>query len=181
MGYNLRITLRNLFKHKVSSFINIIGLTTGLTSAFFIYLWVQDELAFNKFHEKDDRLFRVMEFQTYSNEKFATNSTPGILAESLKEDFPDIQYAATTTWINERLLTADDLSFKEEGYHVGADYFNIFSYPLLEGNPDEALQDKKSIVISRDLANKFFGSIQAAMGKTIRYEEDRNFQVTGVF
>lgn len=181
MKYYLRITLRNFFRHKVSSLINLVGLTTGLSCAFFIYLWVQDEFTINKFHEKDDRLYRVMEFQTYSNEKFATNSTPGILGENLKLDFPDIQYAATTTWINPVLLAHEDTYFNEEGYHVGEDFFNIFTYPLIAGDPDNVLKDKTSICISRDLANKFFGSVDTAVGKTLRYDDDRNFIVSGVF
>lgn len=181
MKYYLRITLRNFFRHKVSSLINLIGLTTGLACAFFIFLWVQDELQVNKFHEKDDRLFRVMEFQTYSNEKFATNSTPGILDKNLKLDFPDIQYAATTTWIGKSLLAHENTYFKENGFHVGEDYFNIFSYPLLAGNPDDVLKDKNSICLSRDIAVKFFGSVENAVGKTMRYEDDRDFIVTGVF
>ncbi len=152
-----------------------------MTCAFFIYLWVQDEFIINKFHEKDDRLFRVMEFQTYSNETFATNSTPGILGKNLKVDFPDIKYSATTTWINPALLSYKNTHFKEAGYHVGEDFFNIFSYPLLAGDPDNVLTNKTSICISRDVANKFFGSVEAAVGKTIRYEDDRNFIVSGVF
>ena len=181
MQYYLKITLRNFLRHKSSSLINLIGLTTGLTSAFFIYLWVQDEFTINKFHEKDDRLFRVMEFQTYSNETFATNSTPGILGENLKTDFPDIQYAATTTWVNPHLLSHENTYFKEDGYHVGEDFFNIFSYPLLAGDPNTALKDKTSICVSREVAEKFFGSVDNAMEKTLRYEEDRNFIVKGVF
>lgn len=181
MKYYLKITLRNFFRHKVSSMINLIGLTTGLACAFFIFLWVQDELQVNKFHEKDDRLFRVMEFQTYSNEKFATNSTPGILDKNLKLDFPDIQYAATTTWIGKSLLAHENTYFKENGFHVGEDYFNIFTYPLLTGNPDDVLKDKNSICLSRDVAVKFFGSVENAMGKTMRYEDDRDFIVTGIF
>lgn len=182
LKYYLRITLRNFLRHRVSSLVNLIGLTTGLTCAFFIYLWVQDELSVNKFHEKDDRLFRVMEFQTYSNEMFATNSTPGILAENLKIDFPDIKYAATTTWIGKSLLSHNnDKYFKEEGFHVGEDYFNIFTYPLLAGNPDDVLKDKSSICISKNLAEKFFGDVENAVGKSLRYENDRDFIVTGVF
>jgi len=181
MQYYFRIFFRNLLRHRVSSAINIIGLTTGLTCAFIIYLWVQDEFQINKFHEKDDRLFQVMEFQTYSNETFATTSTPGVLAENLKADFPEIKYAATTTWVNKALLTHETSYFKEEGFHVGADFFNIFSYPLLAGNPDEALKDKTSICISREVAEKFFGSVEAAMGQNLRYEDDRNFMVSGVF
>lgn len=123
-----------------------------------------------------------MEFQTYSNEMFATNSTPGILAENLKIDFPDIKYAATTTWVGKLLLSYNgEKYFKEEGFHVGEDYFNIFSYPLLVGNPDDVLKDKTSICISRDLANKFFGDVEAAIGKTLRFEDARDFIVTGVF
>lgn len=181
LNYYLRVTLRNFLKNKVSSLVNLIGITTGLTSAFFIYLWVQDELNVNKFHEKDDRLYRVMEFQTYSDEVFTTNSTPGILAENLKIDFPDIEYAATTTWIGENLLAHEDTYFKEEGFHVGADFFNIFSYPLLIGQPDQVLTDKTSICISRKLADKFFGSPEEAVGKRLRYEDDRDFYVSGVF
>ncbi|WP_420578630.1 ABC transporter permease [Ekhidna sp.] len=181
MKYYLRITLRNFLRHKVSSLINLIGLTTGLTCAFFIYLWVQDEFSINKFHEKDDRLFRVMEFQTYSNETFATNSTPGILGQNLKLDFPDIKYAATTTWINPALFSFDNTYFKESGYHVGEDFFNIFTYPLLAGDPNTVLKDKTSICISRDMAVKFFGDVENAVGKTLRYEDARDFIVSGVF
>lgn len=181
MNYFFKITFRNFFRHRFSTGINLIGLTTGLACALFIFLWVQDELNVNKFHEKDARLFRVMEFQTYSNERFATNSTPGILAENLKLDIPEIEYAATTTWVNPAMLNFKDKYLKEEGYHVGADYFNIFSYPLLEGNPDDVLQEKTSMVISRELAVKFFGDVTSAVGQVIRYEDDRNFTVTGVF
>ncbi len=181
MLYYLKITFRNFLNHKVSSLINLVGLTTGLTCAFFIYLWVQDEYQINKFHEKDDRLYRVMEFQTYSDETFATNSTPGILAENLKIDFPDIKYAATTTWISKSLLSHENTYFKESGYHVGKDFFNIFSYPLLTGDADQVMQDKNSICISEDVAMKFFGSIENAVGKQIKYEEERTFIITGVF
>ena len=101
--HQLKIAFRHLYKHRSNFLINFIGLTTGLTSVFFIYFWVKDELNFDKFHEKDARLYRVMEYQTYSNERYATRSTPGILSENLKKDFPEIEYAATTTWINFRM------------------------------------------------------------------------------
>ncbi len=181
MHYFFKITFRNFLRHRFSTSINLIGLTTGLACALFIFLWVQDELGVNKFHEKDDRLFRVMEFQTYSNERFATNSTPGILGENLKLDIPEIEYSATTTWVGKSLLTYEDKFLKEDGFHVGEDYFNIFSYPLLEGNPDEVLKDKTSIVISRALAEKFFGDVPSALGKVLRHEDERNFTVSGVF
>ncbi len=179
--YSLKITLRQIFKHKFSSVINIIGLTLGLSCAFFIYLWVQDEYAVDKFHENDDQLYQVMAIETYANGKSVSNSTPGLLAEALKTDFPDIRYAAATTWIFSGLLSYENINLREEGYHVGADFFNIFTYPLLIGDPNTVLNDNNSICISRDLANKFFGGVEDAVGKTIQLGGDLNYTVSGVF
>lgn len=179
--YYLKITLRNFFRHKSSSIINLIGLTTGLTCAFFIYLWVQDEYSIDKFHEKDDRLYQVMGSQIFAGEKSVSNATPGLLGESLKADFPDIRYSATTTWIRPALLSYDNNFRSENGYHVGKDFFNIFTYPLIIGDPNTVLNDQASICISRDLATQFFGSAENAMGQTIRYNENQNFIVSGIF
>ncbi|MEM1325740.1 MAG: ABC transporter permease [Bacteroidota bacterium] len=179
--YFLRITLRNFLKQKFSSIINIVGLTVGLTCAFFIYLWVQDEYSVDKFHDKDDRLYQVMTLQKYPSGLSVSDGTPGLLGEALTTDFPDIKYAATTSWIFPSLLSYDNTFLRKDGYHVGKDFFNMFSYPLLIGDPNMVLDDPTSICISRDLANNFFGSIDNAMGKVIRYGEDRNFTVSGVF
>jgi len=181
MIYFLKITTRNFLRHRFFTAINLIGLTSGLACALFIFLWVQDELSVDKFHEKDDRLFQVMEFQTYSDGKLTTNATPGILGEHLKLDIPEIAYAATTTYIEKLLLSYEDKFLKEDGFHVGADYFNIFNYPLLEGHPDEVLKDKASILLSRALAVRFFGDVHEAVGKVLRFKGDRNFIVTGIF
>jgi len=181
MRYYLKITFRNLLRHKFSSAINLIGLTTGLVCTLFIYLWVQDELHVSKFHEKDDRLFKVMEYQTYSDHIATYSSTPGILGENLKVDFPDIEYAATTAWVSPYLLSYDDKFFKEDGFHVGEDFFNIFSFNLIYGSPDEVLKDKTSICLSKSLAIKIFGGTEAAVGKSVRFEEDRSFIVSGIF
>ncbi len=179
--YFLKITVRSILRRKFSSLINIVGLTLGLTSAFFIYLWVQDEFSIDKFHEKDDRLYQVMSSQTYASGESVSSYTPGLLGASLKDDFPDVRYSATTTWILPALLSHEKTFLREHGYHVGKDFFNIFTYPLIVGDANAVLNDRTSICISRDLANRFFGSVENAMGKTIRYEDDRNFTVSGVF
>lgn len=181
MLYYLKIVFRSFLRHKSSSLINLIGLTTGLICAFFIFLWVQDEYAFDKFHEKDDRLYQVMGLESFANEQSVSTGTPGPLGESLKADFPDIQYAATTTWINPGLLSYENTFLREDGYHVGKDFFHIFTYPLLAGDPHTVLNDRNSICISRDLAIKFFGNVEGAVGKTIRYESSQDFTVSGVF
>ncbi len=181
LKHNLTIALRSFKKYKTSLLINVIGLTTGLTCAFFIYLWVQDEFSIDKFHEKDDRLYQVMMLETYANDKSVSTGTPGLLGESLKADFPDVQYATTTTWIYPSLLSYENIFVRESGYHAGKDFFNIFTYPLILGDPNTVLNDKTSICISRNLAKKLFGDATKAMGKTLRYGEDRDFTVTGVF
>ncbi len=181
LSHYFKSAFRNFLRHRVSFIINIVGLTTGLACALFIFLWVADELAVDKFHAKDDRLFRVKEYQTYSDYVGTTNSTPGILAENLKLDYPEIEYAAVTTWVSDDQFSYEDKFFKEEGWHVGEDFFNIFSFPLLIGNPDDVLKDKTAVCISRDMAERFFGSPEEAFGKTLRYVQDRPLQVTGVF
>lgn len=179
--YYLKITLRSFVRNKFSSLINIIGLTIGLTSAFFIYLWVQDEFSIDKFHEKDDRLYQVMTLQTDPSGKSVFDGTPGLLGQTLKTEFPDVQYSATTTWIYPSLLSHDNTFLRKNGYHAGRDFFNIFTYPLIVGSPNTVLNDRTAICISRDLANQFFGSIENAMGEAIQIGEGQNFTVSGIF
>ena len=99
LKHNILLTLRSFRRFKSSFFINLIGLTAGLVCTLLIYLWVMDELQIDKFHAKDHRLFRVMEHQQYADEIMTTWSTPGLLAETLKQEIPEIEHAATTTWV----------------------------------------------------------------------------------
>jgi ABC-type antimicrobial peptide transport system permease subunit len=140
-----------------------------------------DELKVDQFHAKNDRLFRVMEHQQYADHIMTTRSTPGLLSETLKEDFPEIEYAATTTWIDPHTLSVGEHSIKADGYHVGADYFNIFSYGLVQGDASQVLADKKNIVISQYLAKQLFNTDENVIGKVVEYEHDKEFVVSGVF
>jgi predicted permease len=177
----LTMTFRTINRAKGYFLINLAGLTAGLTCTLLIFLWVRDELRMDKFHAKDARLFQVMEFQSYADNIMTTTSTPGLLAETLKAEIPEIEYAATTTWIDPNTLSVDEKNVKAKGYHVGSDYFNILSFPLLQGNPDDVLADKYSIVISEDLAIRLFGSAEDVIGKTVVVQHDEAFRVSGVF
>jgi len=180
--HSLLLIYRNFQRNRGYFLINLFGLATGLACTLLIYLWVRDELSVNKFHALDDRLYEVMEHQQYADHVMTTTSTPGILAETLKEEFPEVEYAATTTWIEPFTLSIKDHNVKAEGYHVGSDFFNMFSYPLLQGQPDQVLMDKFSIVISRDLATKLFGEEEKmVVGKTVELQHDKSFIVSGVF
>lgn len=181
LKHSLLIIYRNFVRAKSYFIINLVGLSAGLACTLLIYLWVRDELNMNAFHEKDARLYQIMEHQKYADGLMTTTSTPGILAETLKAEFPEVEYAATTTWVNPFTLTHGDNNIKAKGYYVGADYFNIFSFKLLQGDPSQVLKDKLSIVISRSLAKKLFNNESDAVGKIVQLQHDKSFTVSGVF
>ncbi len=181
LKHNLLLIYRNFQRSRGFFAINLFGLSMGIACTLLIYLWVSDELYMDKFHEKDARLFEVMEHQQYANEIMTTMSTPGLLAETLKTEIPEVEFAATTTWINPYTLSIKDHNVKARGYHVGSDFFNIFSFPLLEGNPDKVLEDKYSIVISRELAKKLFDTEENVIGKIVELQHKKSFHVTGIF
>lgn len=179
--HNLILTFRNFKRFKSSFFINLIGLSTGLACTMFIYLWVTDEMNTDKHYAKDDQLFQVMEHQQYADHIMTTWSTPGLLARSLKEEFPEIEYAATTTWVNNMTLSFEDKNIKSEGWYVGPDFFNIFSHELIEGNADHVMKDLSSIVISDDLALRIFGTTSELVGKSLKLDHDQTFLISGIF
>jgi predicted permease len=181
LNHYLLLIYRNFLRAKSYFLINLVGLSTGMACTLFIYLWVRDEFRMNKFHEKDAQLFSVMEHQQYADEIMTTTSTPGILAETLKEEFPEVEFAATTTWVDNYTLSIKDHNVKADGYHVGKDFFQVFSYKLIQGTASQVLQDKLGMVISRDLANKLFGTTENVVGKMVELQHEKTFQVTGVF
>lgn len=181
LKHHLLLVYRNFQRAKGYYAINLIGLSTGLACTLLIFLWVSDELNMNKFHEKDARLYQVMEHQKYTDGIMTTTSTPGLLAEALKAEFPEVEFAATTTWINSFTLSFKDQNVKAKGWYVGTDYFNIFSFKLVQGNADQVLKDDHSIVISRSLARKLFNSEDDVIGKSLELQHNKSFQVTGVF
>ncbi|MFC0771793.1 ABC transporter permease [Terrimonas alba] len=172
---------RNLVRNKVFSFINIIGLGLGIAASLFIYLWVQDEKSKDNFHENSERLYQVI-VSDKDKSGALTNSydnTPGLLADALKEQVPEITGAATVIWENDFLFTVGEKIGKEKGRYVGTDFFSLFSFPLLEGNKATALSSPDNIVISRKIADKYFGK-QDPIGKTIRINDNRDYLVSGI-
>lgn len=179
--HTIKLAIRNFRRHKSSFFINLIGLSTGLACALLILLWVRDELLVDKFHAKNDRLFQVMEHQQYAEDIMTTTSTPGLLAETLADEIPEIEHAATVLWSNNYTLTVKDQNVKKKGHYAGTDFFHLFSFDLLHGTPSDVLVDMNAIVISESLAKLLFGSSEQAMGQSMEIEHDEVFAVTGIF
>jgi putative ABC transport system permease protein len=177
----LKIAWRNLWRNKFFSTINILGLALGMACSVLIILWVQNELSVDSFHKNSDRLYAVIERQYYDHKVMGQYSVPGVLADEMKKALPQVEYAAQMAWSSQNTFQVGTKILKLEGTSASADYFKMFSYPLIQGNAQTALNSPVSIAISRKMAVDFFGTPQEAIGKTIRYENKKDFKVTAVF
>lgn len=176
----IKTALRGFSRHKSSFFINLTGLSIGLTCSFLIVLWVLDELKMDQYHESIDHIYQVMEHQTYSDEVSTTFSTPGILARNLKQDFPEFEYASTYTWNSNYLFSRDNFSSRDNGLYVENDFLKILDIDLVYGNVDELLTNPNTIVLSEDMAKKYFRDTNP-VGQGITIDNDEELTVTGVF
>jgi len=177
----LKIAWRNLWRNKFFSVINIMGLALGIACSVLIILWVQNEVGMDAFHKNSDRLYQVIERQYYDHKIMGQYSVPGVLAEQMKKDLPQVEYATNMAWNSQNTFRVGTKIIKLEGNAADKDFFKIFSYPLIQGNIETALNAPVNIAISRKMAGEFFGSPQEAMGKTLRYENRKDFKVTAVF
>ncbi|MCC8409376.1 ABC transporter permease [Mucilaginibacter sp. UR6-1] len=175
----LKIAWRNLIKNKAFTFINIAGLTIGMASAALILLWVQNEVSYDQFHEKKDRLYTMYNRAVFDGNLWSWNTTPKIMAKTLKADYPQIEDATHTTECT-FLFTVGDKKLMERGYFTDQGFINMFSFPLAMGERKKALVDNSSIILTEKLAKKLYGSNEAAMGKTVKIDSNANFTVSAV-
>ncbi len=174
-----KIAWRNLLHNKTFSLINIFGLALGMTCSLLIMLWLKDELNKDKFHINDKRLFRVMENQFYSGDISTFPSSPGILAENIVKDVPEIEMASQMLWEEEPLFTVGDKFDKEKGRYVQKDFLKMFSFKLAKGDAATAIARPDAVVISKKLADKYFKG-EDPVGKIIKIDSKENVIVTGV-
>jgi ABC-type antimicrobial peptide transport system permease subunit len=187
--HNLLITYRNFLRYKSSFFINLIGLSSGLTCTLLIYLWVLDELSMDKFHEKDSQLFQVFQNLNTGNGIETIEYTPGPLAMALAEEIPEVELTVSVVpsyWFPTRgIIASDDIRFKVSPQYVSRDFFNVFTYPLVEGNRKEVLADKHAILLSESLCTRLFHTTANVIGKTVQWSHlegiSGEYFVTGVF
>ncbi len=175
----LKTAWRNLLKNKMFSLINISGLALGMTCSLLIMLWLKDEIRKDKFHENGKRLYRVMENQFYSGDISTFESTPGILADNIVKDIPEIEMASQFLWEEEPLFTVGNTFDKEKGRYAQKDFLRMFSYKLLKGNAATALDRPDAIVLSKKLAEKYFKN-ENPLGKLVKIDNKDNVIVTGV-
>ena len=177
----LKTAWRNLWKNKSFSLINVLGLALGLTCSLLIMLWVNDEYKVDAFHKNGSQLYSVIERQYRDGQVSAFHGGPGIMADEMKRVLPEVQYATNYAWNELNTFEANNKIIKENGNNGGQDFFKMFTYPLLEGNAITALQTPSDIVISKKMAEDFFGSPAEAINKTIRYQNSKDLKITAVF
>jgi putative ABC transport system permease protein len=177
----LKIAFRSLLKFKGYTAINLLGLALGLTSGILILIYVLDELSFDKFHAKRENIFRVGTdmYETKSGNQsggIETNGWP--IGALLEKDFPEVEkvvYIANTSM----QINHEGKRFEERMFYAGKEFFNIFSFPLLKGDPATALEKPNSIVITEAMEKKYFKG-EDALGKSMTMADTLLFTVTGV-
>lgn len=174
------VTLRNISRQKAFTFINITGLAIGLAASLLILLWVQDELSYDRFHEKGELIYRVEEDQFYSGERYHVTVTPHPSGPVWKEKIPEITEQARVNRLPRVLFRRNDNVFFESSIVTSdSGLFKMFTFPLILGDPETLLDSPHSIVLTKKLADKYFGD-ENPLGKTITVENRYQFMVTGV-
>src|SRR5215469_6058465 len=135
----LTIAWRNLWRNKFFSTLNIMGLGLGMACSILIMLWVQNELSMDAFHVNGQRLYMVVERQYYDGKIHGQYSVPGVLANELKREIPEIQYASQLGFDNDNTFQVGDKILKIKGNFADSDFFKMFTFPLLQGDAKTAL------------------------------------------
>lgn len=179
----LKAAFRNMAKEKVFAAINVLGLALGMACCILIYLFVRDEFTFDCFHDNADRIFRIQDvsYNPDGSERSSNSNHPAPLGPALEADLPEVEQYVRFRRQEHFVRSAHD-AIKEPVLYADSNVFRVFSFPLLEGNPQTALSDLKTVVISENAAEKFFGESDP-LGESLfirikdRFEE---FVVTGV-
>lgn len=179
----LIIVGRNIKKNFGYSSINLAGLAVGLACCILILLWVQDELNYDRFHKNKDQLYRVIRQEKDARGDTGSTFIPFSLAPILKEEFPEILNFTRfqdRSWLESPMLAYGDDKYYETGMFLAdPSFFRMFSFTFLKGDPQTALQDLHSVVITEEMANKYFG-MEEPLGKVLRYNNRMDLKVTAV-
>jgi len=176
----LKVAFRRIRRHKGHSFINIAGLAVGMAACILMLIWVQDELSYDRFHKNASQIYRINTEDTSGGKTFLLAGSPAPLGQAMVEELPEVlQFARVQAGWPRWNLSLEENRFLEE-YLAAVDptFFQIFSFPFISGNPKTALEDRYSIILTKDLADKIFGD-EDPMGKVIKLNST-DMTVTGI-
>jgi len=181
----LKIALRNIMKHKGISFINIVGLAIGISCSVLILLFVTNELSYDKFHKKADRIYRLAVRAFIGDTKINQTYSSSQTFRMLLEDFPEIEAGVKFLNLGRTPVIPDEKTFYESNFFaVDSTFYDVFSIPLIHGNPETVLKDPNTMVLSKNTSLKYFGDINV-VGKVIKVDFSSyggivDFKITGV-
>jgi putative ABC transport system permease protein len=172
----LKIAFRNILRHKAYSLINVSGLAIGMASSILILLWVQNELSYDRFHQNADQIYRI----TVEASGFKAAVNPAGMPAVLQAEIPLIKNTVRFSHQSSILLEADNRKFEEKRvFYADSTFLQVFSFPLEKGDPKTALQRIDGILITHEMAKKYFGD-QDALGKALRKDNGEFVTVTGI-
>ncbi|MDN5200640.1 ABC transporter permease [Fulvivirgaceae bacterium BMA10] len=173
------VAIRNLSKNSLYSIINISGLSIGIVCSVLILLWVADELSFDKFHPKVDRLYQVWVNAEFDGKINTWRSVPLPTYEAMKTADGNIKQSVVVGWGGDHLLSFGDTRIIKRGYFASEEFLEMFEFPLIVGNAESVMDDPPSIVISESLATALFGD-QDPINQVIRLDDESDLKVTGI-
>ncbi|HMB92942.1 MAG TPA: ABC transporter permease, partial [Rhodothermales bacterium] len=175
----LKIAVRTLLKHKSFSGINILGLAASMAVCLLIILFIRDQKSYDSFHEQADRVYRVVaDAVDPDSNVIAVSATPAPLAGVLERDMPGVEAAVRLRPL-QTLATHEGKTLPVQGFFADASFFEVFSFPLAAGHPGQVLAKPNTIVLSRKMAERFFGT-QNPIGQILTFDQGGDFVVTGV-
>lgn len=171
----LKIAFRALWRSKAHSLINIFGLSIGIACCILITLFVKDELTFDRFHSKADRIYRAYVIEDWGvNQQFIDIATPFPLGPALKDNLPEVEMMVRRHNIGTQ-VRIDDKLFSESAMIAGADLLEVFDFELVQGEKAEILRDQSAVLLTEEFAKRFFGE-QDAVGKTMSLQLGEKFE-----
>src|SRR5688572_21536399 len=177
----LKTAWRNLMKNKAFSFINILGLTIGITVCMMIYVFIMNEFSVDRFHKNSNHIYRVMRGAAVDGKTMSVAYLSGAHTPALLNDFKGQITNAVRVAQNDNLFSVGDKSFHERNeLDVDPGFFSLFSFPLIKGTPATVLNELNNVVLTESTAKKYFGSIDNAMGKIITLNKTTPLTVTGI-
>lgn len=180
IGSYIKVAFRNIFRNRTYSAINIAGMTIGIACTVLIMLWVYDELSYDRYNEKADRICRIAVNAIVRGEEFNTIFSSAPMAETLLRDFPEVEAVTRMNNPGFPVMRYKDKAFSEEKwYNADSTYFKVFTAVFLKGDSRTALTKPNSVVITRSTAEKYFGD-EDPMGKVMNMDKRVDYIVTGV-
>lgn len=177
----LLVALRNFKRDKWYSFLNILGLTIGITFSLFLIFYIKDELSYDRHNEKADRIFRInAHIKEPDKDTMRWASTPFPMAPALASDYPEVEEAVRFVSSGKVMFKNGDLRlYEDKVFIVDSNIFRVFTYKFIAGDPQTALEEPNCMVLTRSVAKKYFGNTNC-VGKSLSNASDKVYKITGV-